>query len=375
MFSFKADRFFILISAILLFTSYLHSQDGSETPASFADGFFSHRKMTMWSEDERLLPQYIPYDYIRDDYKRYKDNSQSNVALQNLEFHLNSVFSYGIHNNTFHIPEFYFMLGKTFFVKDIAAITAFGTINGYLDTHKPEEDYGYIKGNINLYDGGVQAVFMKHILFSARGRATFDVSTDTFMLMPYYVDGKNPTSFDKPHWYVPTVLNGPGIRVGLIGNYYELAYSQGDFRHSVPKAVLLRLNLPYFSFRFLYQHENRKDPTVYDGGRPFESLVQPSLVMTLPFRYITLNLLAEYTWREGDAHYARLEQGIEWNVLSVALREMFYITKNSKKELFALEYTIYAKLQFPSMPYGSAFSIGFQGSTDGRYYFLGKINF
>ena len=328
---------------------------------------------------DRDTVQSIPYDYMRDDYKRPKDSPYNEElspfvnVLNSIEMHMEAYFSYGIHNNTFKMDNVFFTLGETFNSKYFS-ISPFITINGYFDTHNPDEEYNFTKGNIGLYDGGVQVVALNHLLVSLRGRATFDIDTTTYMLMPHYVDRTNPTSYDAPHWYMPTVLNGAGIRVGVIGNYYELAYSQGDYRHSIPKAVMFRLNLPYFSARLLYQHENRKDPANYNISL-FESLVQSTFVGTIPIeglgQQFWVNLIAEYTWKEGDAHYVRLEQGFEWNILNVALRELFYISKNSDEEMFLLEYTVYCKLQA-----GKAdFSIGFQGATDNRYYILSKVEF
>lgn len=189
--------------------------------------------------------------------------------------------------------------------------------------------------------------------------------------MPHYYDTTlNPANIDTPDYYIPQVLNGPGIRVGFIGNHYELAYSQGDFRHSIPKAVLFRFNIPNIEFRFLYEHENRMEPQNYHISL-FESLVQASATLRFPFmnETIWLNAIAEYTWRENDAHYVRLEQGFEWYMLNIALREMVHI-KDKNAKLY-LEYAIFGKFKAGL----SEFNIGFQGSTDGRYYIAGNVKF
>ncbi len=327
----------------------------------------------------RLVPQYIGYDYIRDDYKRQKDELPEDAttlekALANIDMHLEGYYSYGIHSNKFKMDDLFFTFVKTFF-GNYVTLSPFITINGYFDTHIPYEDYDFIRGNIGLYDGGVQAVFLNHLLLSVRGRAVFDVDTTTFMLMPSYVDPTgNPTSYEAPHWYLPQTLNGAGIRVGVIGHHYELAYSQGDFKHSIPKALVFRFNLEHFQVRLLWQHENREDPTDWDPPL-FENLLQATAAGVIPFELFKqqfyVNLLGEYTWREGDAQYIRLEQGLEWNVFNIVLRELFHIDDDTSTELFLLEYSVYAKL----VAGVSEFSVGFQGSTDGRYYILGKIEF
>ncbi len=326
----------------------------------------------------RTMPQYIEYDYIRDDYKRQQeelpeDASKLEKALANIDMHLDAYYSYGIHSNTFKMDDLFFTFGKTFF-GDYVTLSPFLTVNGYFDTHNPYTNYEFIRGNIGLYDGGVQAVFLNHFLLSVRGRAVFDVDTTTFMLMPSYIDRTNPTSYETPHWYLPQTLNGAGIRVGFIGHHYELAYSQGDFQHSIPKSVVFRLNLEYFQVRLLWQHENREDPSDWDPPL-FDNLVQATAAGVIPFELFEqqffANVLGEYTWREDDAHYIRLEQGLEWNVFNIVLREMFHIDNDTSTKLFLFEYSLYAKLKAGI----SEFSVGFQGSTDGRYYILGKIGF
>lgn len=337
--------------------------------------------MFIGREGNNKLPQYIKNDLIRDDYKRklpdLKTENLSFFQKYPLEFHLTSTFSYAAHTNTFNMRDTFVSLGQTFH-NDYIAFTGFITAFGYFDTHEPDGDYQYIKGNAGLYDGGVQAIFVDRILISARGRATFDINTATFMLMPHYYDTTlNPANIDIPNYYIPQVLNGAGIRVGFIGNHYEIAYSQGDFRHSIPKAFLFRFNIPNIEFRFLYEHENRREPKDYHITL-FESLIQASTVLRFPFlnETIWLNAIAEYTWRENDAHYVRFEQSFEWRMLNIALREMIHIEKNYKtyNAKAYLEYAIFGKFTV-DRGIDSEFAIGFQGATDGRYYIAGHVKF
>lgn len=339
--------------------------------------------MFIGREGNNKLPQYIKNDLIRDDYKRkLPDLNNTNLSFFQkypLEFHLTSTFSYAAHTNTFNMRDTFVSLGQTFH-NDYIAFTGFITAFGYFDTHEPDSNYSYIKGNAGFYDGGAQVIFIDRILVSARGRATFDINTTTFMLMPHYYYTTlntstnsdtlfNPANIDTPNYYIPQVLNGPGIRVGFIGNHYEIAYSQGDFRHSIPKAFLFRFNIPNLEFRFLYEHENRKAPEDYHITL-FESLIQASATLRFPFlsETIWLNVIAEYTWRENDAHYIRLEQGFEWYMLNIALREIVHIEKDKNAKAY-LEYAIFGK--FAAGP--AEFAIGFQGSTDGRYYIAGHV--
>ena len=189
-----------------------------------------------------------------------------------------------------------------------------------------------------------------------------------------------------------------GIRVGFIGKHYEIAYSQGDFMHGIPKAFLAKFNLPNMEFRFLYGHENRKAPASWNDTLS-SSLVQVSSTFRYPFlnNKLWVNAIAEYTWSEydvrevplgsvnntntgtiekdktipfpSDAHYVRLEQSIEYYMLNLALREVIKVSNGVTKAY--LEYAIYGK--FNAGP--ADFTLGFQGSTDGRYYVSGGIKF
>lgn len=354
------------------------------------------------------LPQYIKPDYIRDDYKRVlpdlDNTSLSFFQKYPVEVHLTSTFSYSINANTFNMRDLFFTIGQTYH-NDWLQLTGFVTAFGYFDTHDPMSDYCYVKGNAGLYDGGFQAVLFDRILVSARGRAVYDLSTNTFMLMNHFYDTTLDLSENAPFytdiqgWQLPQNMNGPGIRVGFIGKHYEIAYSQGDFMHGIPKSLIAKFNLPNIDLRFLYGHENRNAPASWTNELS-SHLVQVSSTFRYPFlnNKLWINAIAEYTWRQNDvrevpldsvsndgkhtvdasgsltpfapdAHYVRLEQAIEYYMLNIALREIVQV--RGDKTVFNLEYAVYGKFQAAS----SEFTIGFQGSTDGRYYIAGGIKF
>lgn len=393
-----------LFSTILLSSAYAY-----DYPSAY--DFFISRQ----AEKNNTLPQYIKPDFIRDDYKRVLPdaNNEDLSFFQKypVEFHLTSNFTYSIPANTFNMRDFYATIGQTFH-NDYMQLTGFVTANGYFDTHDPLSDYGYIKGNVGLYDGGFQAIFLDRILVSVRGRATFDINTNTFMLMPHYYDttldvfnDNAPFYTDIPGYSLPQNMNGAGIRVGFIGKHYEIAYSQGDFMHGIPKAFLAKFNLPNMEYRFLYGHENRNAPASWSDELS-SSLVQVSTTFRYPFlnNKLWVNAIAEYTWRENDvrevplgslspdgnhtlepidkdgdktvptpfapdAHYVRLEQSIEYYMLNLALREIIQVRDGVTRAY--LEYAIYGKFQAAT----AEFTLGFQGSTDGRYYISGGIKF
>lgn len=361
----KIKKILFIIIFYTLKINILYTYQMSKLPSAF--------DMFIGREGNNTLPQYIKPDLFRDDYKRTLPNpNDTNLSFFKkypIEFHLTTTFSYAILTNTFNMRDTFATLGQTFH-NNYIQFTGFITAYGYFDTHNPDIKYPYIKGNAGLYDGGVTAIFIDRILVSARGRANFDINTTTFMLMPHYYDTTlNPANIDTPQYYIPQVLNGPGIRAGFIGNHYEIAYSQGDFRHTIPKALLFRFNIPNIEFRLLYEHENRSEPQNYHIDL-FDNLIQGSLTLRFPFmneKTIYVNCLAEYTWRENDAHYIRLEQGFEYYMLNIALREMVYIKDKNAK--FYLEYALFGK--FTVGP--SSFAIGFQGATDGRYYIAGNV--
>lgn len=369
------------------------------------------------AEKNDNLPQYIKPDYIRDDYKRVlpdlDNESLGFFQKYPVEVHLTSTFSYSINANTFNMRDLFFTVGQTYH-NDWLQLTGFVTAFGYFDTHDPLSDYGYVKGNAGLYDGGFQAVLFDRILVSARGRAVYDLSTNTFMLMNHFYDTTLDLSENAPFYtdiqdyQLPQNMNGPGIRIGFIGKHYEIAYSQGDFMHGIPKALIAKFNLPNIDLRFLYGHENRNAPASWTNELS-SHLVQVSSTFRYPFlnNKLWVNAIAEYTYRQNDvrevpqgsvsddgkhtetpiydangnitgynmepfapdAHYVRLEQAIEYYMLNVALREIVQIRNG--KTVFNLEYAIYGKFQAGP----SEFTIGFQGSTDGRYYIAGGVKF
>ncbi len=417
----------LTLSAILFCCIFFSlSAYAAEYSLPNAYDFFISRQ----AEKNDNLPQYIKPDYIRDDYKRVlpdlDNTSLSFFQKYPVEVHLTSTFSYSINANTFNMRDLFFTIGQTYH-NDWLQLTGFVTAFGYFDTHDPMSDYGYVKGNAGLYDGGFQAVLFDRILVSARGRAVYDLSTNTFMLMNHFYDttldlsenqrnnchekschfydttldlSENASFYtDIQGWQLPQNMNGPGIRVGFIGKHYEIAYSQGDFMHGIPKSLIAKFNLPNIDLRFLYGHENRNAPASWTNELS-SHLVQVSSTFRYPFlnNKLWINAIAEYTWRQNDvrevpldsvsndgkhtvdasgsltpfapdAHYVRLEQAIEYYMLNIALREIVQV--RGDKTVFNLEYAVYGKFQAAS----SEFTIGFQGSTDGRYYIAGGIKF
>lgn len=365
-------RLKIFIFTLLIISVSLYSQSPYTTKEQnllrFAVGVWPY----IGIEPVRPTVGYIPYDYIHDSYKREQRPIDTNMSrfvyeLSTIEFHMTANLDVNINKGTFSMPDMYFMIGKTFYYHDYVSITPFITTAAKFSV------FGTNKrptGSINLYDAGVETVVLTRILFSMRVKSVNDINGNTFMLMPSVVDSSSANFNDTPYWYIPRVENEMGFRAGLIGYYYEISYSQGFAKDSSPLGALIRINSDYVKGQILYQY-NSKASLSPESYRDSRHLIQASITGRVPFldKQIWLNLLGEYTWKANQAHYVRLELGFEWKMINVAVRELMYFADGYKdnRNPFLFEYAVYLKF--------NPFSFGFQGSTDGRYYVVGRVVF
>ncbi len=328
----------------------------------------------------------MPFDYIHESHKResrIKTSFPSRILyeLSTIEIHMNTLIGVNLKNGHFSMPNMYLSLGKSFHFDWIFSATPFVTMTSEFDVFSKD----YATGSIGLYDAGIETVTLTRILLSFRMKAVNDINGSTFMLMPSVIDSASKAF--APHWYLPRVNNEMGFRAGFIGYYYELSYSQGFSKDSKPLAVVFKINGDYLRAQALYQYNKNslspddfktlynKYSNIYDDKT--SHLVQLSCMGRLPLldRQLWVNMLGEYTWRNNDAHYIRLELGLEWKMLNIAVRPLFYIPVNEdkfnnfdkSKNLFCFEYSAYVKF--------NPFYFGFQGSTDGRYYIAMKAVF
>ncbi|MCZ9892140.1 hypothetical protein OFR29_07540 [Brachyspira hyodysenteriae] len=345
-------------------------------------------------EYERPTESYMPFDYIHESHKRenrLKKSFPSRLLyeLSTIELHMNTLIGVNLREGHFSMPNMYLSLGKSFHFDWIFSATPFVTMTSKFDVFNKD----YATGSIGLYDAGIETVTLTRILLSFRMKAVNDINGSTFMLLPSVIDSES-ASF-APHWYIPRVNNEMGFRAGFIGSYYELSYSQGFSQDSNPLAAVFKINGDYFRAQLLYQYNNKNSLSPENFISRYNKnnihnkkeyythhLVQLSGMGRIPFldKELWLNLLGEYTWRDNDAHYVRLELGLEWKMLNIAIRPLFYIPANyydddddniyafdPKKDLFCLEYSVYVKFD--------PVYFGFQGSTDGRYYIAMKAVF
>lgn len=318
-------------------------------------------------EYERDTRRLIPYDYIHNSYKRVSEEVDTNISkmlneLSSIDIHLKMELGYDFDKKIFYMPNMYLNIGKAFYPHWTTTITPFLTISSKFDISIDDEP----NGSISLYDAGIETVFLTRILFSMRTRSVNDINGFSFMLLSSVVDSDSYNE-DTPHWYLPRIKNAPGFRAGLIGNYYELSFSQGFWKDSSPMSTFVKFNLEYFEVSAIYQHNNQSSltPKNHDDSR---HLFQISGITKIPIlnEILWVNLLLEYTFKSNVAHYIRNEIGIEWNIFNIVIRPIFYLSHDDKN-MFLFEYSTYIKYD--------PFTFGFQGSTDGRYYLMGKVVF
>ena len=376
----------IVLNLVLMFSQVIYGQ----SPYTDRDQKVLKGAIDAWPiigiEYERATESYMPFDYIHESHKRenrVKNSFPSRVLyeLSTIEIHMNTLIGVSLTDGHFSMPNMYLSVGKSFHFDWMFSATPFVTMTSKFDVFSKD----YATGSIGLYDAGIETVTLTRILLSFRMKAVNDINGSTFMLLPSVIDSES-ASF-APHWYLPRVNNEMGFRAGFIGSYYELSYSQGYSKDSNPLAAVLKINGDYFRAQFLYQYNDKNSlspdnfQSIYNNINNKEDyythhLVQLSGMGRIPFldKQLWLNLLGEYTWRDNDAHYVRLELGLEWKMLNIAVRPLFYIpVKNddnrfdASKDLFCFEYSAFVKF--------NPIYFGFQGSTDGRYYIAMKAVF
>lgn len=291
------------------------------------------------------------------------DSNETNT----LSFHTYGLFSYGFHSNTFHLVNF-FLRGD---YRPMEGLDIFCTIRGYKDTHVPKTNYNYILDNLDLYDYGFNLKLFHLMFISMRGAAVYRLNTDSLLwIKPYYTEN-NAADFDHSSYYMPVSSNAAGIRVGFCGDNWEAGYSQGDFRHSIPSAVMARYFDSNWSVRATVQFEHA-NPLVYLPN-DFNVNAQLSASGWIGFGDWNFGGLAEVTYNRTldtntlaatDTYYLRLEQAVEWKGdWRFALRE---IVKNWNTGV--VEASV-------SKEFADSLTIGLHAATDGKYYIGSAIEF
>ncbi len=269
-------------------------------------------------------------DYISDDY--FETNA--------FDIHSYGLASYGFHSDTAQV-RFMYARGNYDFSDDINDLQIFATVYGYKDTHNPDTNYGYDLGNLNLYDYGSEYRLFKMFFISLRGAAVYQFNTETFMLFPSYINGNNSTeTYDSPPQYVNNNINyvvpPAGIRAGYMDDHFELAYSQGDFRHDIPKAILGKITFDNFYIRALFQHSEIVTNWFDTGLSNIATCSQLSFGGKYQAGDFTFNgILEGIYWGGGTTNSAdqtydpltgniwvRLEEAVTWHEFTLGFREL-----------------------------------------------------
>ncbi|MCB0416676.1 MAG: hypothetical protein H6617_03760 [Bdellovibrionaceae bacterium] len=285
-------------------------------------------------------------DTIHDDYFEKETGGR---------LHSFGLMAFGAHNNTFHLRQFFARYNQQF-----EGIQFFLTLNGQKDTHDPATTYNYLLGNINLYDYGVDVDVYKGFFISPRGAATYRVNFHTYLLVPPQYYATNNAEFDAPSQFLPVFLTGPGIRLGYRNENFEIGYSQGDNRHSIPIAVMAKYQTEDLYLRGVAQFTN-EDPTIYNSAL-WKAHVQLSLGVQYDWLGLKFAEIVEVSRIKND-WWVRLEQAVFYKEWSLAIRE---IVRTNQRLLFE------GSIQRHFL---GAASLGAYAATDGRAYLATQVNF
>ncbi len=302
--------------------------------------------MKIWKLIPVLLLAALPVralavDYIHDDYVELKTHTVRAMGW----------LTYGFHSNTFHLRRMYLRYNL-----QLPHIQFFATLSGYKDTHDPATNYGFVLPNVNLYDFGANFLFFDLAFLSLRGAAVYRLDTETWLLLPAYRSTNNPAEFDAPPQYRDEFLNAAGIRAGIMTGNFEVGYSQGDWRHSIPMAVLVKYTGDWFEAKAVLQLHNA-DPFVYEFAN-YRARGQANFRAARSFGKWTLRGLAEFSMFEDKSYTFRFEEAVEYDPWDVRLA-FRQIACSGLPALFEVSLT----REFDKLA-----SIGIFAATDGRVY-------
>ncbi|GEM_PF-1278681 len=269
-------------------------------------------------------------DYISDDY--FETNT--------FDIHSYGLATFGVHSNTFQLRDMY-VRGNYDLSDDINELQIFATIYGYKDTHDPNINYTYDLGNLNLYDYGSEYRLFKEFFISFRGAALYQFNTETYMLLPAYINSNNTAeTYDSPQQYINNAINyvipPPGIRVGYMDQNFELGYSQGDFRHDIPIAFLGKVTFDNFYIRALFQHSEIITNWFDPGLTNIATCSQLSFGGNYRIgEFLLCGIIEGVYWGGGTTNpsdqtynplsgniWVRLEEAITWHEFTLAFREL-----------------------------------------------------
>lgn len=285
-------------------------------------------------------------DKIFDDYKE----------TESLALHSRGLLTYGAHSNTFHLRHFFLRANY-----HREPVQFFATLNGYADTHDPNINYTYSLNNISLYDYGFTYRFLGGFFISPRAAAPYREDLETFLAIPAYIFG-TPAEFDPVTHYMVVHKVGPGVRLGYAGERFEVGYSQGDFRHTIPTGFMAKYRFEDFYVRAVMLSEYL-NPTVFDRNSMLRKFQVSSAGRYALTPKVTLGALAEVTYLDSGHWRFRLEQAVEHFGVTLGIRELFM-----EKGQFITEISLKRRL-------ADLATLGLQYGSNGSWYFVGSVDF
>ncbi len=288
----------------------------------------------------------------------YEDKIFDDIKeTETFSLHSRGLISYGFHSNTVHLRHFFL---RASYQRE-EAVQFFATLNGYADTHEPTIAYTYALNNVSLYDYGFIYRFLGGFFVSPRAAAVYREDLETFMAMPAYIYG-SPAEFDPVTNYLVMHKSAPGIRFGYGTDRWEVGYSQGDYRHSIPSGLMAKVKFDDFYLRAVTLAEYTNE-AIFDRSslvRKVQLSGAGKLVLTPK---ITLGLLGEVTYLDNGKWRLRAEQAMEHFGMTLGLRELWI---NGGE--FVMEVSLKRRV-------ADMVAIGAQYASNGSWYLVGNIDF
>ncbi|MFC1504399.1 hypothetical protein ACFL6D_03180, partial [Spirochaetota bacterium] len=156
-------------------------------------------------------------------------------------------------------------------------------------------------------------------------------------------------------------ITAPGVRIGYVHNNILIGYSQADYRHLTPLALIAAYTPDRAYIRFVIQVYNR-DPKVWHIEL-YTYEAEISCYLEGSFHDVTFMLLPEIIYSKENGVWARIEEACEWKGLLVSLRQIITDYTGSLYEASVQKY-IHKQA-----------TLGIHAATDGRIYIGSKIEF
>jgi hypothetical protein len=286
-------------------------------------------------------------DWIHDDYKDTKGHS----------IHSRGFLNYGAQTNTFHLTQFHLRYNY-----QLENVQFFGTLRGYHDTHDPAIAYQFILNNLSLFDYGTTIRLFKYGFVSLRGAAPYREGLQTYqIILPYYF-ADNAAEFDPAASFLTISPSGPGIRIGYADDKFEIGYSQGDYRHVIPSAIMTKYMGEDWYARLLFFFYYGDPANFRSDLLRFRTQLRLGGEYTL-FGNWKLGGIADTTYDSTGSWRHCLEEAIIYGSTSLGFRQLF---KTGANTLFEISL---------NQKFENVVSLGLYFASDSRVYIGSEVNF